>query len=159
MRTANATISLLCLLMAACTGEAVSNNCNDHRVVHAQHQRDIAKLSVSYTGEGLVEVTLYVPINKLGDNIDSLSQLEHVVTMQGKQACELVDIEVSQDLTQVQASYLLNCGLEENSLKQVDVKLLNTFPDIEEVEADIVMPAVRKYFAINRQCVKPIFKL
>ncbi|WP_101757914.1 hypothetical protein [Oceanicoccus sp. KOV_DT_Chl] len=159
MRTIKAAVSLLCLLITACTGEAVSNYCNDHQIDHAEHQQDIAKLVVLYTGEGSVEVTVTAPINKLGNDIDALKQVDNVIAMQGQQACELIASNVSQDGAVAKARYQLDCGQDKNSLKQVDVKLLDTFSAIEEVEADITMPAVRKFFAINRQCEKPIFKL
>lgn len=158
MRATRYIVILLCLLVAACTREPVSSYCNDHRAAHAQHQMEIAKLAVSYTGEGLVEVKVSLPVNKLNDDIDALTEISNVISMRGEKACDLISSEVNQEGAKATAHYSLDCGPDENSLKQVDVKLLDTFPAIEEVEADITMPAVRKYFAINRQCEKPIFK-
>lgn len=159
MQISNVSVVVLCLLVTACTGERVSNYCNDHRAFHAQHKMNIATLDVSYTGEGLVEVAIVLPANLVSDNIEALQLVDHIISMKGQAACKLISHNISQGGPKITASYQLDCGVNENTLKQVDIKLLDVFPAIEEVEADIKMPAVRKHFAINRQCEKPIFTL
>jgi hypothetical protein len=157
MAVSKCTAIVLLLLASACAREPTNSYCSDHKSAHKEHQMEVAKLLINYNKEGLVEVNFSLPSKQLDNKNDLLKQVENILEVRGQESCAVVSIDVNQEGDRVKANYHLNCGVN-NPLKQVDIKLLDNFPNLDEIEADIKTAAVRKNFIISRQCKKPIFE-
>lgn len=85
----------------------------------------------------------------------------------------MLTIDVAADLTvtkqldlpsgmddSVDVSDLISLQFEgEDRLRQIDVSILDEFPELEEIEVTMTTTATQKRFAISRQCEMPIFRL
>ncbi|MFT5118522.1 MAG: hypothetical protein ACI9NY_002063 [Kiritimatiellia bacterium] len=151
------TAIVLFLLVSACAPEPTNSYCSAHKSAHKEHQMEVAKLVINANKKGLVEINFSLPSNQLENTNERLKQVENILEVRGQGSCTLVFIDVNQEGESVKAKYHLDCGVNK-PLKQVDIKLLDNFPNLDEVEADIKTAAVRKHFVISRQCKKPIFE-
>tara|TARA_B100000795_G_C22804019_1_gene443722 strand:+ start:745 stop:1221 length:477 start_codon:yes stop_codon:yes gene_type:complete len=145
------------LLVSACAPEPTNSYCSSHKSAHKEHQMEVAKLLINANKEGFVEVNFSLPSKQLENTNERLKQVKNILEVRGQEGCTLVSIDVNQEDDIAKANYHLNCGVN-NPLKQVDIKLLDNFPNLDEIEADIKTAAVRKNFIISRQCKKPIFE-
>lgn len=60
----------------------------------------------------------------------------------------------------VDISELITLQIEgEGRLRQIDVSILDQFPNLEEIEVTMSTTATQKRFAISRRCANPIFRL
>ncbi|HEY3487096.1 MAG TPA: hypothetical protein VGL10_03440 [Gammaproteobacteria bacterium] len=164
----NAFIWSACLLVTILTGCGARDEadyCSAHENFHPEHQDKVAKLNVRYGNDGVVDAVLeanHAVLRAAEDPaaVDTaagiLGDVNRVFMVTATNACELTLSTVEKQTDKLQAHYVFNCG-DSNRLENVDIKLLEHLPLIDELEADIETSAVRKTFLISRQCKKPIF--
>lgn len=152
--------SLACLLLAACTAEKEPDFCRNHAQFHADHSATNARLRVEMTSAGDVTAELRLPtaITDQQSATAILRDAENVFTLQSESRCAATESVLEASADSVLASYSSRCGAD-NKLGQVDVRLFDTLPGLNEVEVSVVTPATQKHFAINRQCETAIFRL
>jgi len=136
-------------------GDNIENSfCNAHKDVHQTHALDVSHVDIEYQASGSLTTTVQVPLTAI--DLVSLEDTSRVLVVEAEKTCQLVSVNIDKQGQYWQAAYHIDCG-QDNRLRKVSIALLDKFPTINEVEANIQTPAAHKHFVLNRQCDSPIF--
>ena len=80
------------------------------------------------------------------------------IKVKANRVCTDDTVDIKEQGKYYQASYSLNCGLD-NKVSKVLVPILENFKTIDEVEVEITTPSSSKHFVLSRQCDSPIFNV
>ncbi len=146
--------------IAACSPEKAPDYCKNHYKFHQQHMDSLGTLSITIGADGLLQSELHLPALLLEDSgISALLQdAANVYTLRTERECEVPVVNVTELAGGVVASYKSLCGID-NKIGQLDVKLFESLPMIDEIEVTVTTPVTQKHFAISRQCESAIFRL
>ena len=156
---------LLIATLSACAREESNAYCRDHYLYHAEHLADTGKLDIVVTGDGILSSALILPAvivsstdRRRDDLISLMRRPESIYSSADVSRCIGKNVAVSMIDDTMTVELEANCHSISN-LKQVDVVLFDTIPELQELEITITTPATSKQFAINRQCDAAIFRL
>lgn len=158
------------ILLAGCgQGNTDGGYCGNHREHHPNHADSIGRLSLRYTEDGIVEAEVSIPRASLSgpgepdgdafsiqDTANLLKEAGQVFSISGAEECLQRQSRAISEEDNVTADYRFDCGAD-NRLEDVDIRLLEHLPALDELEAHIDTPAVGKKFLISRQCETPLY--
>lgn len=155
--------------VSACTKDEDTDYCKNHYVYHFEHKDQLSTLNVEVAASGMVTADLVLKSDEAREFAgnpglrQALLVADNVFLIQTEGTC--TDATVSQtggaqggDTELASLSFESQCTAGEK-IKQVDVRLFDTIPALDEVEATITTPATRKHFAVSRQCEGAIYRL
>jgi len=143
-------------LLVGCGDKQEASFCKSHAKEHQIHQSDITQIEINYSEQGLI--VAQVKVAKENVQRDVLSNMANIIDVKAVRACTNESVDIKEAGNYYQASYSLNCGLD-NKLKKVSVLVLDNLKTVEEVEVAISTPSSSKHFVLNRQCDSPIFNI
>lgn len=153
------------LALVACGGKEGADYCLNHYLTHAEHQATVTMLRIDVSNDGSLTAILTQPVESFAKSVErqagfpeTLTDPEHVYSIAGRDDCVHSTPRVSSRDGVFVAEYASQCG-QGAALKLVNVSILESVPEIDEVEVTIQTPATSKHFAISRQCAAPIFRL
>ena len=146
----------MCSVLVGCSEEAADSFCKKHGKEHQLHQNDITQINIDYSEQG--QIVVQVKIAKEHAQRQRLAQVANIIDVKADKSCSSGAVDIKEEGKYYQASYSLNCGLD-NKLNKVSILVLDNFEKIDEVEASISTPSSSKHFVLNRQCDSPIFNL
>ena len=161
---------LICTLaMSGCIEDEAMDYCKNHYRFHPQHRDDLATLTVNLDDAGQLRSELLLPYAPFGVNqttarrelsriANRLGHAGQFHTLQSAQPCTEPAVSPSFNATGLRLTALADCG-KGNKVEQVDVALLDSLPELDEIEVEVTTPATKKHFAISRQCDHPLFRL
>ena len=155
--------------LGGCVEDDSMDYCKNHYRFHPQHRGDIATLTVNLDDAGTLTSELVLPYAHFGTQQNTarraLSRIANrfsngqpLYTLQSAQPCSESAVSPSFNSTGLRVTATANCG-ENNKIEQVDVALLDTLAELDEIEVEVTTPATKKHFAISRQCDHPLFRL
>jgi len=148
-------ISLSTLLVGCGEKEEISF-CKSHAKQHKNHQSEVTQIDIDYSEQGLIVAQITVAQNLAQKEV--LASLANIIDVKAGKPCTNGSVDIKEEGNYYQATYSLNCGLE-NKLNKVSVLVLEKFTTIDEVEVDISTPSSSKHFVLSRQCDSPIFNV
>jgi hypothetical protein len=153
-------IMLFCLALAACSKHEVPDICRNHPQFHSEHADSNGVLSIVMTDDGRIDSEVRLPEAIFGGNstLAVLQDVSKVYALQTETECIAGDAILGSSEGMIVGGYTSSCGAE-NRLRQVDVLLFESLPNLEEVVVSVVTSATQKTFAINRQCESAIFRI
>jgi hypothetical protein len=138
--------------------------CKNHYAFHPNHLDTVGVLDIRVTEQGDFEARLAMPASAFGelDAVFAASLLGSADNVLGLQlagtACAPSVDNVTDSAAGFDVTLTARCGAG-NKLEQVDVLLFKQLPQLEEVVVSVTTPATAKYFAVNRKCDRPVFRL
>jgi Protein of unknown function (DUF2796) len=160
---------VLAFFLTACTRDEDTDYCKNHYRFHDSHENAPGQLLIDLSDAGELLATLSLPAALLGPEADTtgvasglathgLDDPTRVYDLHAAQPCEMSDSRAVRNNGSAEFRYEYRCG-KDNKLGQIDIKLFDVLPQLDEMEVNITTPATAKHFAISRQCSQPIFRL
>lgn len=146
----------LCSILLGCGEKQVESFCKIHAKEHDLHRDDITQVHIDYSEQGII--TAQVKIAQQNTQYKALINLVDIIKVKANRVCTDDTVDIKEQGKYYQASYSLNCGLD-NKVSKVLVPILENFKTIDEVEVEINTPSSSKHFVLSRQCDSPIFNV
>ncbi|MBL4630133.1 MAG: hypothetical protein JKY14_02905 [Paraglaciecola sp.] len=146
----------MCSLLAGCGEQEIDSFCKNHGKEHQLHRNNITQIKIDYSEQG--QIVAQVKVEQAHAQRQMLAKMAHIIDVKADKTCTTGAIDIKEEGKYYQASYTLDCGVE-NKLNKVTVLVLDNFKTIEEIEVAISTPSSSKHFVLSRQCDSPIFNL
>ena len=159
------TTVILCLatLVMACTQGEGNGYCDNHHLIHDSHAATTGSLTIIVGRENVLEGTVSLPAGTIADEgqqslISRLEEPGRIMTVSDGGRCEGPSLSELEAVGSQSVAFNLSCD-SMVPMRQIDVTLLATIPEIDEFVVSVQTTATSKHFAISRQCPSPLFRV
>ena len=159
----NIRLVFLAILATSCAQEQGGGFCQDHHQVHTSHADSAGQLQIDIDRDNSIKGMLSLPAAGFDEdmNLDigtRLARPGQLILIEGGGVCGEIEIDPPDSGATLTTQFTLDCD-PAVQIKQVDVMLLESIPEIDEIVVSVSTPATSKRFAISRHCDAPIFRL
>ena len=162
-------VTLVVGMLAACVRQDSTDYCDNHYFYHESHVDNVGSLQITHSDDGRVDIIFSLPKSLIGRRsdpaspseeqlIEILSDRDNVFAIQSVSDCKATDGNVTSDDVNLTVGFHMDCN-PETKIGQIDVRVFDVLPEVDEIVVQVTTPATGKYFAISRQCDSAIFRL